>query len=53
MVKEKRPPAPDLFSKNETGFRTGLLERKKAAILTSWLANVRDKAEIEINKQFL
>ena len=52
-VMDKRAPAPDLFSKNEDSFKTGLLERQKAAILTSWLANLRDKAEIEINKQFL
>jgi len=52
-VMEKRSPSPDLFSKKESEFRTGLLERKKSAILASWLANVRDKAEIEINQQFL
>ena len=52
-VMDKRAPALDLFSKNEKDFSTGLLDRQKAAILTSWLANVRDKAEIEINKQFL
>ena len=49
---EKRPPAPELFSEKENEFRTSLLERKKATILASWLANVRDKAEIEINEQF-
>jgi len=50
---EKRSPSTDLFSKQENVFRTGLLERKKSALLASWLANVRDKAEIEINQQFL
>jgi hypothetical protein len=50
---EKRSPSTDLFSKQENAFRTGLLERKKSALLASWLANVRDKAEIEINQQFL
>jgi hypothetical protein len=52
-VMEKRLPSTDLFSKQENAFRTGLLERKKSALLASWLANVRDKAEIEINQQFL
>jgi len=52
-VMEKSPPSPDLFSMQEDDFRTGLLERKKSALLASWLANVRDKAEIEINEQFL
>ena len=52
-VMEKRLPSTDLFSKQENAFRTGLLERKKSAILASWLAYVRDKAEIEINQQFL
>jgi peptidyl-prolyl cis-trans isomerase D len=52
-VMDKRPPAPDLFSKLEGGFKAALLERQKAAVLASWLANVRNKAVIEINKQFL
>lgn len=52
-VMEKRSPSTDLFSEQENAFRTGLLERKKSALLASWLANVRDKAEIEINQQFL
>jgi hypothetical protein len=52
-VLQKRPPSPELFSEKESEFRTALLERKKSTILTSWLANVRDKAEIEINQQFL
>ena len=52
-VMEKRSPAPDLFSTKENAFKTGLLERKKSAILASWLANMKAKAEIEINPQFL
>jgi hypothetical protein len=52
-VKEKRPSSPDLFSEKEDEFRTGLLERKKNTLLGSWLINVRGKAEIEINEQFL
>jgi len=52
-VMEKGSPSSELFSEKENEFRTGLLERKKSAILASWLANVRDKAEIEINQQFL
>ena len=52
-VLQKRPPSPELFSEKESEFRTALLERKKSTILNSWLANVRDKAEIEINQQFL
>jgi peptidyl-prolyl cis-trans isomerase D len=52
-VMGKRSPSPDLFSKREEAFRSGLLERKKSAILASWLANVREKAEIEITQQFL
>ncbi len=52
-IMEKSPPSPELFSQKESEFRTTLLERKKSAILASWLANVRDKAEIEINQQFL
>jgi peptidyl-prolyl cis-trans isomerase D len=49
----KRLPSPDLFSKKEEAFRSGLLERKKSVLLASWLANVREKAEIEITPQFL
>lgn len=49
---DKKPPEPQLFSEKESEFKQSLLERKKAAILTSWLANVRAKAEIEINPQF-
>jgi peptidyl-prolyl cis-trans isomerase D len=52
-VMEKRSPSSELFSEKESDFGTGLLERKKSAILASWLANVREKAEIEINEQFL
>jgi peptidyl-prolyl cis-trans isomerase D len=52
-LKERRPPVSDLFTEKENEFRTGLLERKKAFILESWLANMRSKAEIEINEQFL
>jgi peptidyl-prolyl cis-trans isomerase D len=52
-VKEKRPSSPDLFSEKEDEFRTGLLERKKNTLLGSWLTNVREKADIEINEQFL
>jgi peptidyl-prolyl cis-trans isomerase D len=52
-LKERRPPASDLFTEKENEFRTGLLERKKNSILASWLANVRSKAEIQINEQFL
>jgi len=52
-VTEKRSPSPGLFNEKESAFRTGLLDRKKSALLASWLANVRDKAEIEINQQFL
>jgi peptidyl-prolyl cis-trans isomerase D len=52
-VKEKRPSSPDLFSEKEDEFRTGLLERKKNTLLGSWLTNVRGKADIEINEQFL
>jgi len=49
---EKRPPTPELFSEKENEFRATLLDRKKSTILASWLANVRAKAEIEINEQF-
>jgi len=52
-LKERRQPASDLFTEKENDFRTGLLERKKNSILESWLANVRSKAEIQINEQFL
>jgi len=52
-IMEKRPPTPELFSEKESEFRTTLLEKKKSTILASWLANVRDKAKIEINQQFL
>jgi len=50
---DKKAPAPDLLSEKEDEFRTGLLERKKATLLASWLANVRSKAEIKINQQLL
>jgi peptidyl-prolyl cis-trans isomerase D len=50
---ERKPPASDLFTEKEDEYKTGLLERKKASILASWLANVRSKASIEINEQFL
>ena len=50
---DRKSPAPDLLEQKGDQFRTGLLERKKAAILTSWLANVRSKAEIKINKELL
>jgi peptidyl-prolyl cis-trans isomerase D len=49
----KREPSTDLFSKQENEFKTELLDRKKSALLASWIANLRDKAEIEINQQFL
>jgi peptidyl-prolyl cis-trans isomerase D len=52
-VLEKREPSTDLFSKQENEFKTELLDRKKSALLASWIANLRDKAEIEINQQFL
>ncbi|KPK24145.1 MAG: hypothetical protein AMJ61_14175 [Desulfobacterales bacterium SG8_35_2] len=52
-VLEKRAPSTDLFSKQENEFKTALLDRKKSALLASWIANLRDKAEIEINQQFL
>ena len=52
-VMETRSPSSELFSEKENEFNTGLLEGKKSAILASWLANVREKAKIEINEQFL
>ena len=38
---EKRTPASDLFTEQENAFRTGLLERKKSALLASWLNSTR------------
>jgi hypothetical protein len=52
-VMDRRPPSPDLFTEKENEFRTGMLERKEATLLGSWLTNMRSKAEIEINQQFL
>jgi peptidyl-prolyl cis-trans isomerase D len=52
-VMDRRPPSPDLFTEKENEFRSAMLERKEAAILASWLTNMRSKAEIEINEQFL
>jgi len=52
-VMDKQVPSPELFSTKGNAFKAGLLERKKSALLASWLENVRDKAEIEINQQFL
>jgi peptidyl-prolyl cis-trans isomerase D len=49
----RKTPAQNLLQEKEEEFRTGLLERKKAALLTSWLATVRSKAEIKINKELL
>jgi peptidyl-prolyl cis-trans isomerase D len=50
---DRKAPVTDLLNEKGDEFRTGLLERKKATILTSWLANVRSKAEIKINKELL
>jgi peptidyl-prolyl cis-trans isomerase D len=50
---ERKAPDQDLLREKEDEFKTGLLDRKKAALLVSWLANVRSKAEIIINQQFL
>jgi peptidyl-prolyl cis-trans isomerase D len=52
-VMEMRQPSPDLYTEKEKEFKTALLERKKGTLLASWLANVRSKASIEINEQFL
>jgi hypothetical protein len=52
-VMDRRSPSPDLFTEKENEFRSAMLERKEAALLGSWLTNVRSKAEIEINQQFL
>ena len=52
-VLERKPPPPELFSKQEEEFTKELLQGKKTAILASWLANFRAKSEIEINQQFL
>ena len=52
-VMEMRQPSPDLYTEKEKEFKTALLERKKGTLLASWLANLRSKAEIEINEQFL
>ena len=52
-VMEMRQPSPDLYTEKENEFKTALLERKKGTLLASWLANVRSKAEIIINEQFL
>ncbi len=52
-VDDKKTPSSELLSVKENEFKAGLLERKKSTILASWLANIRDKAEIEINEQFL
>ena len=49
----RKAPAPGLLSEKEDEFKKGLLERKKAALLASWLANVRSKAEIRINQELL
>jgi peptidyl-prolyl cis-trans isomerase D len=52
-VMEIRQPSPELYNEKEKEFKTALLERKKGTLLASWLANLRSKAEIEINEQFL
>jgi peptidyl-prolyl cis-trans isomerase D len=52
-VMEMRQPSPELYTEKEKEFKTALLERKKGTLLASWLANVRSKASIEINEQFL
>jgi peptidyl-prolyl cis-trans isomerase D len=52
-VMDRRPPSPDLFTEKENEFRSAMVERKEATLLRSWLTNVRSKAEIEINEQFL
>ena len=50
---DRKAPSPDLLEEKGAPFRTGLLERKKTAILTSWLENLRSKADIKINKELL
>jgi len=50
---DRKAPAPDLLNEKGDEFRTGLLERKKTAILISWLANLRSKAEITVNEELL
>jgi peptidyl-prolyl cis-trans isomerase D len=52
-ITDKKSPASDLLSEKDDDFKNGLLERKKDALLSSWLAHMRGKAEIVINEQFL
>lgn len=51
--KEKKASAPELIEEKREEITRQLLDEKKAAIITYWLNNLRDRAAIKINKQYL
>ncbi len=52
-LQERKAPAGDIFAQKEKEYKNRLLQVKKAALLTGWVANLRSKAEINVNKQLL
>lgn len=51
--KEKRKPTAEQFAAQREEFAARLLNKKKEALVTAWLENLRSKAEITKNEQFL
>lgn len=48
--KGEQAPAPEKFTEKKEEIRQGLIEENKNAIAGSWVAFLRDRAEVEVNK---
>lgn len=51
--KDRKEPAPELFEEKREEIENRLQEEKKFSIMSSWIGNLKDKAEIAINEQYL
>jgi len=51
--KQRKAPDADAFEKEKEGVRTRLLQQKRFDAFKTWLAHVKEKGEVNIEKSFL
>jgi len=52
-LKERRAPAEDGFEKEKKNIVSGLTEQKKQAVFQNWLAELKSRGKVEINRQLI
>ncbi len=50
---EKKDPDPKLFDEKQAEYKEQIMQENKTALLDSWIRQMRQRAEITINQQFL